>query len=199
MLMFFGKPKGKNQDIDENASRAARLKALREHFYAWKQWSEFAPGNAGFAPVPIQLLVNEIKDRGSKRLKDYGDNAQILVLNAHGSSRTFNGYDGSDVAGMLVSLGIKDAGTREVWVAACDVGHQTQDNSSPEPFAVDLLRQLRQHGLDPKVYAPRGNISYRDKSTKTVGVESVIAYGKVVIPTKERTYPFAEGWVLAHI
>ncbi|AET92692.1 hypothetical protein BSFA1_53040 [Burkholderia sp. SFA1] len=193
MLMFFGKPKGKNTDNDENASRAARLKILRESFYAWKKWPEFAPDNTRFQTVPIQLLLNE-----KKKLKEYGDNAKIVVLNAHGSSRTFNGYDGSEVAEMLVTLGIKEAGTKEIWVAACDVGHQTQDNSSAEPFATDLLRQLRQRDVDPSVYAPRGMLTYRDPTRKVVGNESVLVYGRSVIRSPEREYPFSEGWVLAH-
>lgn len=198
MLMFFGKPKGSNQDNDENASRAARLERLRKEFYAWKQWSEFAPQNTKFAPVAIQYLLNQIQDGSTKRLKDYGEAARILVLNAHGSSRTFNGYDGSEVAQMLVTLGIKEAGTREIWVAACNVGLQSQDNSSPEPFACDLLRQLRiQHEIDVKVYAPRGKIHYTDRTLKAVGNQSVMVYGGADIPTKERNYPFSEGWVLA--
>ncbi|MET0330887.1 MAG: hypothetical protein ABW154_05585 [Dyella sp.] len=195
MLLFYGKPA---QDLasDENASRAARLKALRTQFYAWKRWDEFAPAQKDNQTHAMAQAIRE-----EKRLDQLKGSAEILVLNAHGSPATFAGGNGKAVADNLIGLGIAQAGTREVWVAACSVGQQAQDNSQPPTlFIKELYRTLREQPelASIKVYGPRGVLSYGDKRQVDVGSgQSIIEYGRVYIRSHEREYPFNEGWVLA--
>ncbi|MGQ3050711.1 MAG: hypothetical protein ACT6S0_02895 [Roseateles sp.] len=212
MLLFYGKPNGGNLSKDENASRAARLVALREHFHAWKKWPEFAPANKAFKPVAIHYLQEEIRAGRHKGLKAYGEAAKILVLNAHGNEFAFNNIStgAAEVADLLIELGIREAGTEQIWLAACDNGLQTQDNSGPLPLVSKLASLLAtREGLHPKVYAPRGKVSYQDRTLQRVGTEDVIRYGKVMIRTQDGPanpktgkktdffYPFDQGWVLA--
>ena len=195
MLLFYGKPA---QDLasDENASRAARLKALRAHFYAWKRWDEFDPAQKDAQTHAMAQAIRE-----EKRLDQLKGSREILVLNAHGSPATFAGGNGKQVADNLIGLGIAQAGTREVWVAACSVGQQAQDNSQPPTlFIKELYRTLREQPelASIKVYGPRGVLSYGDKRQVDVGSgQSIIEYGRVYIRSPEREYPFQEGWVLA--
>ena len=205
MMLFFGKPKGA-ATTDENASRAGRLQALRSHFYAWKKWKEFAP-DASFQPHAIQQMLNALEQKPVKHLRDYSGDSSILVLNAHGNATVFNGYTGQQVATMLQNLGISEAGTREIWVAACSVALQKQQ---PGPAAIsrfvnDLRFHLLQAGLDIKVYGPRNILWYRG-GLVPVGDEQKYQYNEVYIAPrpaelalgKERSYAFNEGWLLAH-
>lgn len=193
MLLFYGKP-ASDLSSDENASRAARLKALRAHFYAWKQWSEFAPTQGDRQTHAIQFALNE-----HKKLSELAGDASILVLNAHGNSESFNGQHGEQLAANLLTLGIDAARTREVWVAACCVSEQEQDNSHPPSNLVkELYRHLREHLPEIKVYGPRALLSYGDKQLKPVGSgQNVIEYGRVYIRAPEKAYAFNEGWLLA--
>lgn len=206
MMLFFGKPKGSADTRDENASRAGRLQALRSHFYAWKQWKEFAP-NASFQPHAIQQMLNALDQTPVKHLSDYSGDPSILVLNAHGNETLFNGNTGQQVATMLQTLGIREAGTREIWVAACSVALQKQQ---PGPAAIsrfvnDLSLHLRQAGLDIKVYGPR-NILWYKGGLEPVGNQQKYVYSEVYIAPRtgeiaagnDRKYAFNEGWLLAH-
>lgn len=205
MMLFFGKPKG-SANTDENASRAGRLQALRSHFYAWKQWKEFAP-DAPFQPHAIQQMLNALDEKPAKHLSDYSGDPSILVLNAHGNDTVFNGYSGQKVATMLENLGIREAGTREIWVAACSVALQKQQ---PGPtvisrFVNDLRFHLLQAGLNIKVYGPRNILWYRGGRVP-VGDQQKYEYREVYIAPlppeltsgEEREYAFNEGWLLAH-
>lgn len=212
MLLFYGKPNDGDLSDDENASRAARLAALREHFHAWKKWPEFAPANKTFKPVAIQWLRQEIRAGRHKGLKTFGAAAKILVLNAHGNEFAFNNIstEATELADLLIELGIREAGTEQIWLAACNNGKQTQNNSGPVPLVSKLASLLAtREGLHPKVYAPRGFITYLDETLQRVGTEKVLRYGRVVISAEDEVvnpktgkkedhdYPFDQGWVLA--
>lgn len=204
MMLFFGKPKGSADTVDENASRAGRLQALRSHFYAWKKWKEFAP-NASFQPHAIQQMLNALEQKPVKQLRDYSGDPSILVLNAHGNAKVFNGYSGQEVGAMLETLGIRAAGTKEIWVAACCAAKQTQQPGAMavSRFVNDLSVYLGQAGLTIKVYGPRNLLCY---SGKKVALGEKYVYDEVYIaPKKEgilagedRKYAFNEGWLLAH-
>ena len=206
MMLFFGKPKGSADVSDENASRAGRLQALRSHFYAWKKWKEFAP-DASFQPHAIQQMLNALDETPVKYLSNYSGDSSILVLNAHGNETVFNGYSGQQVAAMLETLGIREAGTREIWVAACSVALQKQQPgpASISRFVNDLRFHLLQAGLDIKVYGPR-NILWYSGGLVPVGDQHKYEYDEVYIAPltaeiasgKDRKYAFNEGWLLAH-
>ena len=211
MLLFYGKPGDGPHQNDENADRAARLAALRESFYKWKRWPEFSPENKLFAPVAIHWLQQEKKADRHVGLKKYGENAQILVLNAHGNEYQFDELGASGLADMLMEIGLRDAGTKEIWLASCNNGRQTQDNSRPVPIAKKLASLLgTRHGLYPKIHAPRGFLAYHDRTVKGSGLTTTIHYGRVVAEVDEEgtidvegrlhphEYPFEKGaWVWA--
>ena len=208
MLMFFGKPKDAADTQDENASRMARLHILRQTFHTWKRWAEFAPDNQQFSPVPVQYLLNQMKDGQALPLQRYGANAQIIVLNAHGSDRNLSDKDASGLADMFIQLGVREAGTKEIWLAACNNGYQTQGNDGPEPLSRKLLSEFRlRHQFDVKIYAPRGLLSYEGEHFERLGTEQVLRYREVVILAdgafdpqgrwQGHTYRFNEGWLLA--
>lgn len=208
MLLFYGRP-CQPGGVDESTSRAARLEALRTHFYAWKGWKDFSPDKP-FRPLAAKYLLDEVKNN-KNQLKNFGEAAKVIVLNAHGSATRLGPHDASSLAEFFVDLGIQEAGTREIWLAACDNGLQKQDNKGPEPLAKELLREFRtRYGIDIKVYAPRGWIRYRDRSDEDVGrSEEIIHYGNVTIfgdivfdedgkVIEGHNYLFQDGWVMAH-
>jgi hypothetical protein len=208
MLLFYGKEAKETVDglvYDENVSRAARLKALRSHFYAWKSWTEFALKKEDYQTHAFNIA----KDKGIANLS--GDKS-ILVLNAHGSPNTFSGMTGEKIAEDLLVAGIQDAGTEEIWVAACNVAQQEQDNTQPPTNLIkEMLNTLRQRIPDIRVYGPRGYIRYSGKQTVTLLTgQTTLEYTTVdivLLSPKNRDgsrnirerYDFSNGWLLAQL
>ena len=214
MLLYYGKPNAGKPADDEGADRAARIEALRDNFYRWKNWAEFAPNR--FKPVAIRWLQLQMEKEGHPGLKDYGADARVLVLNAHGNEFAFNDLStgARQLADLLIKLGLREAGTQEIWLASCNNGRQTQDNSRPAPIAAELRGELSsRHGLkNLKIYAPRGFLSFLGGPEDPIPEGTVIRYTSVVAEVDEEgkldskgvlvphAYPFDKGaWVLANI
>lgn len=195
MLLFYGKPMH-DLDDDENLSRFARLAALRSHFFAFKQWPEFAPEKKDTQTHAMAMALKQ-----GTTLGDMSGDPGILVINAHGSAKTFSGLDADQVAADLFALGIEAAGTRELWGAACNSGLQDQRNTQFSPtFTQQLSMRLRERMPGIVVYGPRGILRYGDRTMENIGNgQQTLRYGRVYVFDKKdkHEYPFEQGWVRA--
>lgn len=218
MILFYGddKPKqvwidGNLETINENAIRAAKLRALQRLFT-----NRFGSLEDDSTTHPMNMA----KDGNFQRLKG---NKKRLILNSHGNTKYFGaaGKDGSVVAQELIDAGI-DTNTEEIWVCACLTGMQRQDNKPIAPafgniinnFGRKFERALKNHFHHSfKVYVPRGWISYRGIHWKEISAsEKTIVIDQVVVTTQwwcdygqgpkeahgddKKTYNFFEGGML---
>ncbi len=195
MLLFYGKPMHHLKD-DENLTRFARLAALRRHFFAFKQWQDFSEKMGDTQTHAMAMALKQ-----GATLDQLKGDPDILVLNAHGNQNSFSGFSAEEVANDLFALGIVEAGTRQLWVAACNAGLQDQKNAGfSATFTQQLNMRLKERMPEITVYGPRGIIRYGDKKVVDVGNgQKTMKYGRVYIFDKkeQQEYPFEEGWVRA--
>lgn len=164
-------------EYDNAAKRAAKLKALQDYFHT----------SAGkpFAMLPENALAPSNRDRGD-----------ILVVNSHGNGSEFADYDASGFLEELLGKGLAPGSFKAIYLMACNVGEQAQDNSILNNFAKELKGLLKIEGIDVKLYAPRGTLSYW-LVTETVDNQEYYRVTDMYIETPERNYPLEEGLLLA--
>jgi len=136
MIIYYGE--------EDGLMRAAKVEALKEHF-----------GESGIA--------KEIRALGSDSLSGSNEkDKEKLIINAHGNRDAFNGKAAAELFNELVSKGLTNKRFGAIYLMACNVGEQAQDNSILQNFAKDFNRQVRTHPntKEIKVYAPRGILSY---------------------------------------
>jgi hypothetical protein len=163
-------------DHDSQPIRAAKLKALQDYFKT--------PQATAFA----MLLADSLASTNTKR----GD---TLVVNSHGNGKVFAGYDAAEFLKQLNSKGFAAGSFKSLYLMACKVGVQAQDNSILYNFAKDLKGLLNRNGIDIKVYAPRGLLSYSLKEVKKEG-QTFYEVTKMYIGSPEREYTLDEGLLL---
>lgn len=163
-------------DHDSQPIRAAKLKALQDYFKT--------PPATAFAMLSADSLAKTNAKRGD-----------ILVVNSHGNGKVFAGYDAVAFFAQLTAKGFTDGSFKSLYLMACKVGVQAQDNSILDNFAKDLNRLLNINGIEIKVYAPRGLLSYILKEVRKDG-QTFYEVTKIYIGTAEREYPLDEGLLL---
>lgn len=163
-------------EYDDQAVRSAKLKALQDHFHT-------SEGKA-FAMLPANALAPGNRDRGD-----------ILVVNSHGDASEFAGYDAPTFLDMLRDKGLMTGSFKAIYLMACDVGEQAQDNSILDNFAKSLKRLLNAQGIEVKLYAPRGVLCY-EVATETSHGQTYYRVTKTYIHAPERDYPLDQGLLL---
>jgi hypothetical protein len=170
MLIFAGLEEDK---IDE---RAAKLKALQNYYHETnpRPWNML--GATDLAPSN--------KDRGKQ-----------LIVNSHGNRTSFADMDANKFYSKLVEKGFQDGSFEALYLMACKVGQQDQRGVILENFARDLFGLLRAKGVNLKLYAPRGTLTYEVKTETKLG-QSYYVVTNMYIESPERNYPLAEGMLL---
>jgi len=161
---------------DSQAERSAKLKALKEYFGT--------SDPKAFAMLDKAAMSPTTTDRGD-----------TLVINSHGNGSVFAGYDAQQFFDELVSKGFANGSFEKVYLMACNVGEQAQDNSILNNFAKALKPILNMNGIDVKLYAPRGTLTYRVKTEQASGQTYYKVTG-MFIRSPERNYPLSEGMLL---
>jgi hypothetical protein len=177
MLIFYGA----NKSQDEAVLRAAKLKVLKAHFNE----SEHAKA--------VNMLADD--ELGAKS----GVSNQTLIINAHGNQDSFQGFSADDLFAILRGKGFCRERWQNIYLIACKVGLQEQDNSVLSNFARDFNRlvQTTPETSGMKVYAPRGTVRYTGRHVKEVGNgQQTIEFTGVCVHTDERDYPLSEGLLL---
>lgn len=170
MLTFMG------LDFDNAPTRAAKLKALQDYF------------KTSDATAFHMLADNAMATTNAGRGKD-------LVVNSHGNSKVFAGYSAQQFFDLLLSKGFEQGSFDRLYLMACSVGEQHQDNGLIDNFARDLHRILIGAGINIKLYAPRGYLAYK-LHTETKSGQTYYVVDKTYIKSPERDYPLSEGLLL---
>lgn len=170
MLTFMG------LDWDEAPKRAAKLKALQAYY-------KTTPAKA-FNMLSADAMSTKTSSRGTN-----------LVINSHGNAKVFAGFNPQDFLDQLISKGFENKSFMSVYLMACKVGEASQDNSIITNFARDLKRKLIGNGIDTKLYAPRGTLSYK-MGHRTESGQTYWVVDEIYIKTPERNYPLNEGMLL---
>ncbi len=163
-------------DHDSQPIRAAKLKALQDYF-------KTSPASA-FAMLAADSLARTNAQRGD-----------TLVVNSHGNDKVFAGYDAAAFFQQLASKGFAAGSFKSLYLMACKVGAQAQDNSILNNFAKDLKRLLNENGIEINVYAPRGLLSYSLQEEQKEG-QTFYKVARMYIGSPEREYTLAEGLLL---
>ena len=155
MIIFYGE--------EDGAIRGAKLDALKAYF---KQ-----EGNA----VAMNMLKNDSLS-GSKSEKEY------LIVNAHGNIASFSGRDAEQLYNELRNKGLTNKRFSRIYLMACNVGEQAQDNSIIDNFAKEFNQQVLMNNETAGigVYAPRGTLTYSISNTLMNG-ENVVKVTRVYI------------------
>lgn len=161
---------------DSQAVRSAKLKALKEYFKTTEP--------TAFAMLGSTALAPSNKSRGD-----------MLVVNSHANAKAFAGYTPQQFFEQLTSKGFAKGSFPAVYLMACSVGKQAQDNSIYDNFAKELKRILNMHGIDTKLYAPRGYLAYTVEEKQASG-QTYYRVTDMYIETTERKYPLKEGLLL---
>jgi hypothetical protein len=179
MIVFYG------LEEEDAAERAAKLKALAGYF------------NESDGPRPITML----KDGELAADKRKSSSKEKLIVSAHGNVWNI-GYAGNGPQALyklLTDKGLTNERFEAIYLMACNVGLQRQDNSVLENFATEFKRLVT---INPptagiKVYAPRGFLSYAIVE-KQVSGQTVIVVTEISVQTEpaERSYPLKEGLLL---
>ena len=180
---------GHPEKVAESTIRDAKIRVLQKTF------------NAKFTKdmKEDENSVHEISRLENTKLKDLKGSKKRIILNAHGGPTTFRGDDGRTMAMKLLTAGLNDKDTQEIWVCACLVGMQRQDNRqdteaygdlSQNKFSREFHRALRGHDLDIKVYVPRGWVSYDGASYKSVGSGEgqQLTFARVYVSTQDKKF-----------
>jgi hypothetical protein len=173
MLIFAG------LEGDPAPLRAAKLKALQDYYResAPRAWNMLGPTD----------LAKSNRNRGT-----------TLVVNSHGNNKSFGGMDAQQFFAALQEKGFEDGSFEAVYLMACSVGEQSQDNSIYGGFALDLFRLFREHTISAKIYAPRGFLTYVYHEERKEQ-ETYYVVDKMYIATPERNYPLSEGVLLVQV
>lgn len=161
---------------DSQAERSAKLKALQTYF-------ETTDPKA-FAMLDASALSPANKSRGD-----------TLIINSHGNGGIFGGYTPQQFYTQLTSKGFTKGSFQAIYLMACSVGVQAQDNSIYDNFAKDLKRILNTHGIDVKLYAPRGLLGYSVDEKQAHG-QTYYEVTDMYIQSPERKYTLKDGLLL---
>lgn len=170
MLTFMG------LDFDSAPARSAKLKALQDYF----DTSD---------PKAFNMLSGTALSAANS---ERGDS---LYVNSHGNRSVFAGYDAQQFFDLLEAKGFENGAFDSLYLLACSVGEQAQDNSILNNFARDLHRIFVTSGIDIKLYAPRGTLTYSVR-TETKSGQSYLVVTDIFIASPERNYPLREGLLL---
>lgn len=169
MLTFMG------LETDPQPLRAAKLKALQAHFNTTE-------------PTAFHML-------GDHALSKDNNGGSDLIINSHGNSNVFAGYDEKAFCDLLFAKGLENGSFKAIYLMACSVGEQTQQGDFSGNFAVRVKRILTQSGISTKLYAPRGYLTYT-VSTETKSTQEIFVVQKMFIRSPEKDYPLSEGLLL---
>lgn len=170
MLVFAG------MEGDSAPIRAAKLKALQQYY----RESD---------PRPLNMLGP------SDMAKSNTNRGDKLVVNSHGNRGVFAGMDADQFVQELQTKGFVNGSFKAIYLMACNVGEQDQQGTIFNNFARDVYRIFVNQGIQIKVYAPRGLLTYKlDKKTKSG--ETYYEVTSMFIRTPERDYPLDEGVLL---
>lgn len=172
MIIFYG-------DDDGTVSRAAKLKALQRHFGEKE-------GGRAINMLPADGLSAKSGTKGEK-----------LIVNAHGNTNSFRGKDAQELFQILLGKGLTKQRFGSIYLIACNVGEQAQDNSIVQNFARDFAHRIRidDRTSGIKVYAPRGVVTYTTVTRTTEGQQYKEVTG-IVVRTPEKDYQLDEGLLL---
>ncbi len=170
MLTFMG------LDWDSPPKRAAKLGALRKYF----KTSE---------PHAFNMLT------GTDLSTINATRGSTLVVNSHGNSSIFAGYDGDAFFAQLHAKGFEEGAFDSVYLMACNISEQHQDNHPINTFAKRLRRLFNEANITSKIYAPRGKLAYRLRKEQKSG-QSFWVVTDMYIKSPERNYPLDEGLML---
>lgn len=165
-------------EFDSQPVRAAKLKALQDYF----KTSD---------PTPFNMLPgNALSKTNTARGKD-------LVINSHGNKNVFAGYTPEQFLEHLQGKGLENGAFDAIYLMACLVGKQGQSGSQGifDTFALQLRARLNEVGIETKLYAPRGYLSYTGKLLTKSG-QTYYKVEKMFIRSPERNYPLKEGLLL---
>jgi hypothetical protein len=136
MIIYYGE--------EDGLIRAVKLEALKKHF-----------GEKGIAKE-MRSLNGDSLAGGNEKEKE------TLIINAHGNTDSFSGRDADALFDELLSKGLTNKRFESIYLIACNVGEQAQDNSILHNFAKAFNGKVLTHpntkGI--KVYAPRGIVTY---------------------------------------
>lgn len=161
---------------DSQAARSAKLKALQDYFKATDP--------KAFAMLDKTALAPGNKSRGDK-----------LIVNSHANAKAFAGYSPQQFLDQLISKGFAKGSFPEVYLMACNVAKQAQDNSIYDNFAKELKRLLNISGIAVKLYATRGYLTYAVEEKQASG-QTFYRVTDMYIQSPERNYPLKEGLLL---
>lgn len=167
MIIYYGE--------EDGAMRSAKLEALKSFF---KQ-----EGNA----VAMNMLKGDSLS-GSKSEKEW------LIINAHGNRDTFSGRNAEQLYTELRGKGLTNKRFDRIYLMACNVGEQAQDNSIINTFAKDFYQPIYQNDETAgiAVYAPRGVLTYVIDRTPNSGV-TVVKVTRVYVADGNVEYPLETG------
>ncbi len=170
MLIYYG------LTGDSQSERGAKLKALQAYFKTTD-------------PHALNMLAGDaLSASNSDRGKD-------LIVNSHGNKDTFAGFNAQGFYQTLVSKGFGSGSFNSIYLMACQVGEQAQDNSIYGNFARDLHRVFIQNGIEAKIYAPRGTLTY-DVVEKQASGQRYWEVVRMYIKSPEKDYTLKEGILL---
>ncbi len=171
MLVYVG------MEGDKADERGAKLKALKTIF-----------NEPADARALNMLSGTDLATTNQNRGKN-------LVVNSHGNDNTFADKSAKQFYADLVAKGFSAQSFEKIYLIACSVGVQAQDNSIVRNFARDLFTIFQQNGVTAKIYAPRGVVTYKVHTENKLG-QSFYVVDSIVVATKEREYPLMEGLLL---
>ncbi|MEM9619767.1 MAG: hypothetical protein AAF936_17580 [Pseudomonadota bacterium] len=167
MLTFMG------LDWDSAPKRAAKLAALRKYFKTGE-------------PHAFNMLTDtELSKANASR-------GASLVVNSHGNSSVFAGCDADTFFSMLKGKGFEEGAFTSIYLMACNISEQHQDNRPIDTFAKRLRRLFNEAQITCKIYAPRGKLSYCLRKEQKSG-QAFWVVTKMYIKSPERNYPLDEG------
>ncbi|HKQ92233.1 MAG TPA: hypothetical protein VJZ77_16355 [Blastocatellia bacterium] len=136
MIIYYGE--------EDSVTRNVKIEALKKHF-----------GENGIAKE-MRSLKSDSLAGGNEKEKE------TLVINAHGNTDAFSGKDAETLFNELLSKGLTNKRFESIYLMACNVGEQAQDNSILHNFAKAFDGKVRFHANTKgiKVYAPRGILRY---------------------------------------
>ena len=170
MLIFAG------LEGDSQPERSAKLAALQKEYKESdpRPWNMLGPAD----------MATSNSNRG-----------QNLVVNSHGNIAKFAGMTPEEFFNNLKAKGFGPGSFGSVYLMACQIGKQAQDNSILDNFAKKLRVILNQNGITSKLYTPRGTLSYRVHE-ETKSSQTYYVVDEMYIKCPERNYPLSEGILL---
>jgi hypothetical protein len=105
-----------------------------------------------------------------------------LIVNAHGNTDAFSGRNADQLYNELRSKGLTNKRFDRIYLMACNVGEQAQDNSIISNFANSFNQKVLQDSETAGigVYAPRGTLTYTVSRTQS-GVNTIVKVTRVYV------------------